>query len=90
MVNIELFPDLSHCVETQAKKQYEEIMKKLLAAELYSEEAERRLELLHLFLEKTDFKDLRRESEKYLVEGKQVKFTIYLEAGKPQYRMEVA
>jgi len=89
MVSIELFPDLSHCVETQAKREYDEAMKKLLADKEHTEDIERRLELLQAFLEKTDFRELRRLSEKHLAEGKQVKFTICLEGGKPQYSMEI-
>jgi hypothetical protein len=32
---------------------------------------------------------LRRESEKHLLEGRQVRFTVYLEAGRPRWDMEV-
>ncbi len=92
MASVDLFPDLSHCVETQAKREHGETMKKLLAAgqDLKdSEGLERKLELLQKFLEQTDFTYLRRQSEKHLMEGKQVKFTVYLEDGEPQYEMRV-
>jgi hypothetical protein len=89
MVRIDLYPDLSHCVETQARREYSETMKKLLVAEESSGELQQRLELLHSFLEQTDFRELRRQSEKHLVEGKQVKFTVYSEAGDPRYSMQV-
>jgi hypothetical protein len=88
VVRVELFPDLSHCVQTQAKKEHSETMKKLLAAEGQSEELEERLELLRLFLEEADFKDLRRESEKHLAQGRQVKFTVYLEDGRPRWDLQ--
>lgn len=89
MLRVELFPDLSHCVQTQAKKEYSETMKKLLAAEGQSEVLEEKLELLRLFLEEADFKDLRRESERLLTQGSQVKFTVYLEAGRPRWDSQV-
>lgn len=88
MVRVELFPDLSHCVQTQAKKEHGETTKRLLAAEGQSEELEERLELLRLFLEEADFKDLRRESEKHLLQGRQVKFAVYLEDGRTRWNLQ--
>jgi hypothetical protein len=89
MVQVELYPDLSHCIQTQAKKEHSETVKRLLAAEGQSEALEEKLEVLRLFLEEADFVSLRRESEKHLVEGRQVRFTVYLEAGRPRWAMEV-
>ena len=37
-----------------------------------------------------DFRELRRQSEEYLTEGKAVRFILYLEKGKPKYEMKVA
>lgn len=48
-----------------------------------------RLETLRLFLESADFSKLRSESEKHLVEGRRVKFILYLEKGKPKYEMKI-
>jgi translation initiation factor IF-3 len=50
---------------------------------------EERIELLKAFLESMDFKKLRSQSEKYLVEGKKVKFVIRWKEGKPSYEMVV-
>lgn len=50
---------------------------------------EEKIELLKAFLESVDFKNLRSQSEKYLVEGKQVKFVISWEERKPNYEMVV-
>jgi hypothetical protein len=36
-----------------------------------------------------DFKKLRSQSERYLAEGKQVKFVISWKEGKPDYQMAV-
>ena len=87
---IELIPDLSHCIETVAKRQYREALANLLAApEESDEEIGDRIELLRTFLETADFARLRRESERYLVEGRRVKFIVYLEAGAAKYDLQV-
>jgi len=50
---------------------------------------EERIELLKAFLESMDFKKLRSQSEKHLVQGKTVKFVISWKEGKPSYEMVV-
>lgn len=89
MLKIELVPDLSHCIETVAKREYREATAKLLAVPKANNELEKRIELLRTFLETIDFRKLRQESEKYLVEGRTVKFIFYLENGTPKYEMIV-
>lgn len=79
MLKVELIPDLTHCIETVAKREYREATAKLLAVPKENNELEQRVELLRTFLETMDFRKLRRESEKYLVEGRTVKFVLYLE-----------
>ncbi|MEJ2739414.1 MAG: hypothetical protein P8105_06265 [Dehalococcoidia bacterium] len=77
MVRITLVPDTSHCIETVAKMEYRELMHSCLrtgTADAYSAE---KMELLHDFLEAADFKALRKQSDEYLLEGKNVSFTIY-------------
>ena len=88
MVYIELEPELDACVETKAKREYNQIMSELLKGGEEGELAQK-LELLRLFLELADFSKLRGESEKHLVEGKKVKFIVYLEKGKPKYEMRI-
>jgi hypothetical protein len=90
MLQIELVPDLSNCIETVAKKEYSEIVRQLLAIGEGNEELHERAELLRSFLETTDFKRLRSESERYLVEGRRVKFVVYLEGGATKYDMQVS
>ena len=63
-------------------------MKKLLGAEREDAELQEKTEALRLFLEKMDFRKLRAESEKHLVNGRKVIFTIYLEDGVPVYILE--
>jgi len=50
---------------------------------------EERIELLKAFLESVDFKKLRSQSKRYLLEGKRVKFIIRWKEGKPSYEMVV-
>ena len=75
-------------METQAKRQYNQIARQLLQKGEDKELVEK-LEVLRLFLESADFNKLRRESEKHLVEGRKVKFTVRREAGQPRYEMKV-
>ena len=64
-------------------------MRELMAAGKGNQQLKERLETLRLFLETMDFKQLRRESEKHLIEGKKVGFTVYLKGGIPQYDLHV-
>jgi len=90
MLKIELVPALSHCIETVAKKEYEDILKQLLATAAANKELKEKVEILRLFLETADFKKLRAESEKYLVDGRHVKFVVYVEGGVPKYDMQIS
>jgi wyosine [tRNA(Phe)-imidazoG37] synthetase (radical SAM superfamily) len=49
---------------------------------------EQKIELLRLFLETADFRQLRAESERHLSEGKIVRFVLTLDKGKPRYEMK--
>ena len=69
---IELEPGLSACVETQAKRRYNQIMRQLLNQGEETELAEK-LEMLRLFLESTDFSKLRGEYEIASGKGKKLK-----------------
>ena len=88
MVYVELEPELSACVETKAKRRYEQIQSELLGRGEKGEVRER-LEILRLFLETTDFSKLRNKYEKHLVEGRRVKFVLYLVEGKTKYEMRI-
>jgi len=85
---IELKPGLSACVETQAKRRYNQIMRQLLNKGEEAELAEK-LEMLRLFLESTDFSKLRGEYENRLREGEKVKVILYLEEGQPKHEMKI-
>ena len=89
MVPIELKPDLSNCIETLSKKEYERTLNLLLKKGPVDEELGERLEVLRLFLESTDFGHLRSQYEGYLAEGKKVTFLIYPEERKASYKLIV-
>jgi len=88
-VPIELKPNLSSCIETLSKKEYERTLNLLLKKGPIDEGLGERLEVLRLFLESTDFSHLRSQYEGYLTEGKKVIFFIYLEEGKVSYKLIV-
>ena len=88
-MRIELIPDLEHCVETAARKKHAELTQLLLGKETGDTETEEKLEVLRLFLETADFRELRAESERHLTEGENVRFTIYLEDGILKCEMDV-
>jgi hypothetical protein len=89
MVRIELTPTLAHCIETTARQEFSKTANEYMQRGGEDEELEEKIELLRAFLELTDFKELRRRSEKHLIEGKTVRFILYLEDGKPRYEMKV-
>ncbi len=90
MYSMELAPSLSHCIETVAKETYWNLVNKYMEGEAGDKELARQIELLKAFLETMDFRKLRSESEKYLIQGKTVKFMIYWRGDKPSYDMVVS
>ena len=90
MESIELFPNLSHCIETTAREEFWNSVNQYMESGQKDKKLEERIELLKAFLESADFRKLRSQSEKYLVAGKKVKFAICWKEGKPSYEMVVA
>jgi hypothetical protein len=87
MAQLEFIPTLSSCIETTAEREYWQAVGEYLRTG--EKELEGKIELLRLFLEKADFRELRRQSEKYLIEGKNVSFILYMQQGGPRYEMKV-
>jgi len=87
---IELSPSLSHCIETTAREEFWNSVNKHMGSGQENKKLEERIELLKAFLESMDFKKLRSQSERYLVEGKTVKFIIYWKEAKPSYEMMIS
>jgi DNA primase large subunit len=86
---IELSPSLLHCIETTAREEFWNSVNQYMENGRADKKLEERIELLKAFLESMDFKKLRSQSERYLVEGKKVKFVICWKEGKPSYEMVV-
>jgi translation initiation factor IF-3 len=87
-MEIELFPSLSHCIETTAKQEFWKSVDEYMERQGDKELGEK-IALLKAFVESMDFRKLRRESEKYLIEGKEVRFIIRWKGNRPQYEMIV-
>jgi len=86
---LELFPSLSHCIETAAREKFWNSVNQYMESGQEDKKLEERIELLKVFLESTDFKKLRSQSERHLVNEKKVKFIISWKQGKPSYEMVV-
>ena len=89
MICIELKPNLSSCIETLSKKEYERTLNLLLKDGRLDETLRERLEVLRLFLESTDFGHLRSQYEGYLAQGRKVTFLIYPAEGKVTHKLIV-
>jgi len=55
MLKIELIPDLSHCIETVARREHTVVTKQLLASGQRNKELEDELRILRVFLETANF-----------------------------------
>ena len=88
MLKVELTPDLLHCIETVTKREYTAVSQQLLVSGQRNKELEEKLEILRLFLETADFKKLRAESEKRLIDGKKIKFIVFRDKSL-KYQMQV-
>jgi len=89
MDDVELCPSLAHCIETTAREEYWSSVNQYMKSPQEDRKLEEKIELLRAFLESADFRRLRSHSERYLVEGKKVKFVISWRANKPSYEMVV-
>lgn len=90
MSTIELTPDLTSCIETVARREYNNATRTLLTATFPDETIKEKAEILRLFLETADFKKLRAESEKHILNGKKVKFVVSLDDEQLRYEMLVS
>lgn len=90
MEAIELFPSLSRCIETAAGDEFWNAANQYMDGGQKDKKLEERIELLGAFLESADFRKLRSDSERHLIEGKRVKFVIRWKEGKPSSEMAVA
>jgi hypothetical protein len=89
MPQIELVPTLDLCIEGTARQEFLRITGDCLQRGKADRALEERIDLLRMFLETADFRRLRAESERHQVEGKKVRFFLYLEDGRPRYELKV-
>ena len=87
MHTIELIPDSLNCIETVARKEYKNLTDSLLRNGEYSDDFKNKFELLRTFLEHSDFRKLRKESDAYLLKGQRIKFIIFQEQGRIKYKI---
>jgi len=88
-VEVVLRPDLSRCIETVARSEYERGLSELLRG-TGSEGLAERMEILRLFLETAGFGELRARSEKHLLAGREVTFTVRACEGVSRYKLRVS
>ncbi len=86
-MEITLEPNLSHCIETVAKNEYERVLAILLRAREEDRELEDTLELLRLFLESADFGSLRGACDDLLLSGRRVRVRLRSTEGVPEYEI---
>ncbi|HUV52880.1 MAG TPA: radical SAM protein [Dehalococcoidia bacterium] len=90
VIRIELVPTLDHCIETVARQEFLKSTDEYMQSTEANKKLEDKIELLRAFLETADFRKLRSESEKHLIEGKIVRFILTLDKGKLDYKMKVS
>ena len=86
-MEVKLKPSISHCIETVAKRRYERVLSLLLGGKQEDSLLDE-LELLRLFLESADFRQLRSRCEKVLLEGRQTEIVLRSIQGIPPYEIE--
>jgi len=89
MLSIEFKPSLAACIETLAKREYEESLRNCLLLPESKEELQEKIKLLQLFLESANFSRLRAECEERLSEGKCVRVSLNLVDGEPVTKLIV-
>jgi hypothetical protein len=84
-----LVPDLSSCIETTARKAHRERLNLLLSGNQNDTRLKTEITILEQFLETADFRKLRAESEKHLVDAKKVEFILYLQNNSVKYDLKI-
>ncbi len=76
------------CIKCLAEQKLGTCLRELLRNEEDDPEAFQRYEAVLAFLQSPESEELRRESEQYLAEGKQVTVSVHFEDGKPKYELK--
>lgn len=77
------------CLKCLAEQKLDTCLRELLRKEGEDKPVQRRYEALLAFLQSPESEKLRKESEQYLADGKQVTVSVCLEDGKPRYELRV-
>jgi hypothetical protein len=77
------------CIKCLAEQKLDTCLRELLRSEEEIPERYQRYEALLAFLQSPESEKLRKESEQYLAEGKQVTVSIHFEDGKPKYELKI-
>jgi len=88
MMEVKLEPNLSHCIETVAKRRYEKVLSLILGGK-QEDSLMDELELLRLFLESADFRRLRSRCEESLLAGKRVEVILKPAQGSLPYEVVI-
>ena len=88
MVQIKLIPNLDHCIESTARKEYQRLIQEYLAGK-GTPDFEQKADLLRTFLETADFRKLRKESEAELLQERKVTFILRMDKAGFAYQMVV-
>ncbi len=89
MMEIKLEPSVSHCIETMAKKEYEKVLSQLLKEMEEDSQLAEELELLRIFLESADFRQLRNHCDDLLTAGKRVEVRLRSSDSAPGYEIKI-
>ncbi len=87
-MEVRLEPNLSHCIETVAKREYEKVLSLILGGK-QEENLLDELELLRLFLESADFGQLRSRCDESLLAGNRIEVVLRSTQGVPPYEIEI-
>ena len=75
------------CLKCLSEQELNSCLMQLLQEEGTNEEVQHKYEALVAFLQSPESERLRKESEKYLAEGKQVSVRISINEGQPKYEL---
>lgn len=75
-IRVELHPDPDHCLETQARRAYQELAAAYLRGGAEEEAVGERIDMLREFLARADFRRLRQECERRLQRGDPTGFVL--------------
>jgi hypothetical protein len=95
MDDIDLIPRYStnevpgRCIKCLAEEKLFSCMRELLKEEKDMDALQQRYQILYSFLKSPDLEKLCNEAERYLAEGKEVRVSITLKDGKPEYKIKL-